>query len=727
MKPSCPTENSTCTGGDAREKALELFIKYGGKHHRRIESEMRALGFPTFSRRVFYNRKNRGREATGWIERFGWAERLRNAECGLRIPKYQQIEEDGFSRTEPENLSTTFSNTNELNVPSNTNEPNRTENVPTENSAIRIPQSEIDPSADFEAWLRETAPRMQWDARHQKIIYDALNRITKGENRRLMIMMPPRHGKSELVTIRYAAWRLRQRPETRVIIGSYNQNLANKFSRSIRSVLSESEPPASAGGFLSSAGPRNVSEPPQVCGGPPDQIRNPQRPMFPRARSINTMSEWETAVGGGVKAVGVGAGITGFGGDLVIIDDPIKSRAHAESLNRRDAAWAWFRDDITTRLEPGAAMILIQTRWHEDDIAGRLLRDMDAGGEQWEVLSLPALSHPPLLDRRGGGEADGVVDQTTPLPTLSVPPASAGGFLPLPALSTPPEASKLRNGDCGSRISSNEESIRNCETAADGTETGVANSPVNTENTRTTNSAIRIPKSAIENSAFHIPHSLEALWPERFSVADLLERKEHIGSYSFASLYQQQPSPAEGGIFKRAWFTRIVESAPPGLRWCRGYDLAVSTRTTADRTASFRVAKGKDGTFYIADGFRGRIAFPTQRRYILGRMDEEKNTSHGIESAIHGTAIVDDITDRRGFSHIPLRAVRVDSDKITRSLAWANHAEAGKIALVRGAWIDDFIEELVAFPNGRHDDQIDAVSIAFRMLGEGTKRNAYAW
>ena len=89
--------------------------------------------------------------------------------------------------------------------------------------------------------------------------------------------------------------------------------------------------------------------------------------------------------------VGVGSGVTGFGAGLIIIDDPIKSRAEAESQTFRDNLHDWFNDDLYTRLEPGGAIILIQTRWHEDDLAGRLLREaQEEGGEQWEVVNLPA-------------------------------------------------------------------------------------------------------------------------------------------------------------------------------------------------------------------------------------------------------------------------------------------------------------------------------------------------
>ena len=121
-----------------------------------------------------------------------------------------------------------------------------------------------------------------------------------------------------------------------------------------------------------------------------DSITNFDAPV---PRQINTAEEWETRSGGGVRAVGVGAGITGYGAGLIIIDDPVKSRAEAESKTIRDKVSDWFNDDIYTRLEPDAPVILIQTRWHEDDLAGRLLKEAaEENGEKWEIVSLPAIA-----------------------------------------------------------------------------------------------------------------------------------------------------------------------------------------------------------------------------------------------------------------------------------------------------------------------------------------------
>ncbi|MBX3290314.1 MAG: phage terminase large subunit [Acidobacteria bacterium] len=434
---------------------------------------------------------------------------------------------------------------------------------------------------DFHTWLRSQMPNWTWDWPHQLLIYNHLERITSGETNRLMIFMPPRHSKSETVTVRYTAWRLIREPQMHVILGSYNQRLANRFSRKIRRIA-EAE--------------------------------------MPLAKDRKAVDEWETTAGGGLCAVGVGSGVTGYGAQLIVIDDPVKNRAEAESRAYRESTWDWFNDDIYTRLEPGAAMILIQTRWHEDDLAGRLLKEMADGGEVWEILSLSALAE----------------DKDDPL----------------------------------------------------GRQAG------------------------------------EALCPERYDSDTLLNIRRKLGSYAFSALYQQRPVPRDGGLFKRKWFGRVVDAAPKGLRWCRAYDLAVSTKTTADYTASFRCALDNNGDLYIADGFRGRLAYPEQYRYVVERMMTEERTSHGIEEALHGLALLQDLKREKSLSRYPLKGIKADTDKVTRALAWASRAEARQVVLVRGAWIDEFLEEVCRFPDGRHDDQVDAVSLAVRMLSDQGKSGA---
>jgi predicted phage terminase large subunit-like protein len=203
----------------------------------------------------------------------------------------------------------------------------------------------------FDQWLEEVSPRYAWDVPHLVHIREHVDRISAGELRKLMIFCPPRHGKSQLVTIRYPAWVLERRPQRRILVGSYNSTLAELFSRSTR----------------------------RVCAA-----------RIPLSGERTAVADWETAAGGGLRAVGVGGGVTGRGADLIIIDDPVKSREEANSQAYRNRVWDWYRDDLYTRQEPGAAIVLILTRWHEDDLAGRILQSPDA--PEWTVVKLPALA-----------------------------------------------------------------------------------------------------------------------------------------------------------------------------------------------------------------------------------------------------------------------------------------------------------------------------------------------
>jgi predicted phage terminase large subunit-like protein len=517
---------------------------------------------------------------------------------------------------------------------------------------------------------------MDWDERHQRYIYEHLRRVTGGTCKRLMIFMPPRHGKSELVTVRYAAWRLRQNPRLNVILAGYNQQLANRFSRKIRKVLTD-DFALTAGAGADSIGAAGIPPCRHACcresNGPnnsdpacTEACRSSEVPvrMFPftSQKPKNSVAEWETAVGGGLRAVGTGGGVTGFGADLVIIDDPVKSRAEAESKKFRDRVWNWFTDDIQTRLEPDGAVILIQTRWHEDDLAGRLIKQAEEEGmEQWKIIDLPALAEDGLTAetqrRRADGDREGTPDRAN---TGSSKPARETSISDVLSL-------RLRV------------------------------------------SAVKTPGDPLGRAAG------AALWPARFDETALHNLKRSLGSYSFAALYQQRPVPAEGGTFKRHWFKHIVPRAPDGLKWFRAYDLAVSTKQTADYTASFRIAFDAGGDMYIDGGFRRRLEFPEQRRYIIGRVTEERDTSHGIELAIHGSAMMQDLKRKATLQGRPIRGVEVRDDKLTRALVWSPLVEEGRVKLVRAAWNDEFIDEACAFPGGAHDDQIDAVSMAVQM------------
>lgn len=638
----------------------ELYLRYGGADHARIAAGMRAKGWQGFTKRNLYARTRGGRVTPGWPERFGWDREVFTAETQRRGEERREERErrrrEEKDKVRPggatETCSASFVLPQRLGV-----------------SAVEtIPDSADSPGSplSFHAWLKTMPSAWDWDLRHQLYLYEQLQKVTDGETKRLMIFMPPRHGKSELVTVRYAAFRLRQSPSTRVIISSYNQKLADNFSRKVRRVLiddaearrKEEEEFGSRGeGEMrqhslarqlpfspSSSSQRRVSA-----------VNDPESPFpFTLQRPLNRVSEWETTAGGGLKAVGVGAGVTGFGADLIIVDDPVKGREEASSEACRERLWNWFNDDLSTRLEPGGAIILIQTRWHEDDLAGRLLREADGGGEQWTVVSLPALAE---------GSSERSAD--TPVRTDAAASEHASGT----------------DGGNGRHA----------------VENGVGDKSVPT------------PSDPLRRTPG------EALWPERFPAVYFERLRERRGEFHFASLYQQRPVPAEGGVFKREWFRYIVDQPPKGLKWKRGYDLAISTARTADYTATFRVAIDASGYLYIDGGCRRRIGFPEQKRLISHYIRTERDTEHGIETALHGRAFMQELHSDARHHGRRFRGVDARGDKLRRAGTWLTAAAEGRIRLVRGHWNRAFVDEVCSFPHGKHDDQIDAVSVAMAL------------
>lgn len=216
----------------------------------------------------------------------------------------------------------------------------------------------------FLSWHEEREPSPWWGYRHIRYLARELDRVTWGLTDRLVINVPPRHGKSETTTVRYVAMRITADPTLRVVVASNNAVLARKFSRAIRSRVK-----------------RHVAI---------SQERAAQ-------------DEWYTIHGGGVRAVGRGGAIHGFGAGLIVIDDPIATREEADSAIERDKAWDWYRDDILSRTEPGAAIILPATRFHPDDIPGRIRASEVASRYRWCVLPALALANDPL--GRAEGEA----------------------------------------------------------------------------------------------------------------------------------------------------------------------------------------------------------------------------------------------------------------------------------------------------------------------------------
>lgn len=205
--------------------------------------------------------------------------------------------------------------------------------------------------------------------------YDICRRLEKfaadveaGLSPRLMLLMPPRHGKSQLASKLYPAWHLGHYPHHEFIGCSYNISLALDFSREIRDVIKSR----------------------------PYDLLFPQTKLNPEFMSAEA---WRlasrTGVGaGGYNAAGIGGGITGKGAHVLVIDDPVKNAEEAESADIRQKIHDWYKSTAYTRLAPGGGVLIIQTWWHDDDLAGRIQKEMaeDPESDQFEIVKYPAIA-----------------------------------------------------------------------------------------------------------------------------------------------------------------------------------------------------------------------------------------------------------------------------------------------------------------------------------------------
>lgn len=208
---------------------------------------------------------------------------------------------------------------------------------------------------------------------HLIVLIEKLEAIERGEIKRLIVIMPPRHGKSELVSVRFPCWYLARRPEEFIVQCGYSESIALVHSRKARDVFISVE--------MNTLFPEIAYRPERAS----QEIIIPQR---------QAAQEWGTKQSGSYYAVGVGGGLTGRGFNLGLIDDPVKGYEDAQSETIREKTWEWYKSVFRTRVAPDAAIIIIMTRWHQDDLVGMLLQQAHDNPEadQWEVLHMPAIS-----------------------------------------------------------------------------------------------------------------------------------------------------------------------------------------------------------------------------------------------------------------------------------------------------------------------------------------------
>lgn len=205
-------------------------------------------------------------------------------------------------------------------------------------------------------------------AAHLDLLSSRLRAVERREIRKLMVSMPPRHGKSMLIDIFLPLWWLAKHPKDQIILAGYGETFARSWGAKVRDLV----------------------------------IEHSEKLNLQLNRDKTAADEWAVTAGGGLFTVGVGGGVTGRGANLLIVDDPIKNDEEANSKAYRDSMWDWWQATVSTRLEPGGCVVVVATRWHQDDLLGRIEENNDGS---WEILKIPAIAEKNDVLGRAEGEA----------------------------------------------------------------------------------------------------------------------------------------------------------------------------------------------------------------------------------------------------------------------------------------------------------------------------------
>lgn len=417
-------------------------------------------------------------------------------------------------------------------------------------------------------------------APHLELLNNYLLDVATGRIRRLIVNEPPRHGKTTLIGNYFPAWYLGNWPDRHVLFASYEAAIAKKRGRETRDIL-------------------------ERCG---RQVFN-----VSIREDVSGASEWETTERGGMFTAGVRGPFTGRGGNLLIIDDPVKNQEEARSRTVQDNTLEWFKTTALTRVEDRGGIVLVMTRWSQGDLAGRL---MDEEPDEWTVLNLPALAEDddPLGRRRG-----------------------------------------------------------------------------------------------------------EPLWPEKFPVHELEKIRATQGPTWFAAMYQGRPVPEGGAVFKREYFKYAVDEPDAwvlqdtnGTRRvpkadCSVYhtmDTAATEKELSDYTVIATWALTPQRDLILTDLVRVRVEAALHRNLVLGVLARHGGVVY-VEQVTFGLVLIQTLRNEG----VPIRGLKADRDKVSRSRVAEAAYSVGKVYHVRNAqWLPDAERELLDFPNGAHDDIADAVS-----------------
>lgn len=418
--------------------------------------------------------------------------------------------------------------------------------------------------------------------KHHAKICGYLDALERGEIKRLIVNAPPRHSKTELASRRFPAYYLGRHPDHQIIISSYSDDLAQDISRDVRNIVKDEYYRC-------------------LCG-------DKEFPGADLDLETTAGGRWQTTKGGIVVAAGIGSGITGRGGHICIIDDPLKGREDADSNRMREKVWNWYHGELTTRLMAGGRILVMQTRWHEDDLTGRLL---ELEKDKWTLLSLPA-----------------VEDEDTPEAT--------------------------------------------------------------------------------------------ALWPERYPLYELLDRKESNARggrlREWHAQYQQRPTAEEGIYIKREWFKERYDERPKITRNYMASDLAVTDKKRsrfADYTVHLVGGLAEDGKLYMLDAWRQRTEPDAWIDSLLSQVKQYKPMHWAGEGGVIRRA-TEGLIERRCIEEkifFDMKWIPPVADKSTRATTFKGWASMGRIVFPKTVWAEEIIEICVGFPTVRFDDAFDAMSL----------------
>jgi len=435
--------------------------------------------------------------------------------------------------------------------------------------------------------------------------------VERGEEPRLLLMMPPRSGKSEIGSRHLGAWVLGQHPDWEIIAASHTSSLSMTFSRYLR-----------------------------------DLMRNPAySAVFPDAvldASSQSTENWNLTRGGGYLAAGVGSGITGRGAHILLLDDLVKDMEAADSTTIRDNTWEWYLSTAYTRLAPGGGVIGIMTWWHDSDWAGRIQQAMESSdGDQFEIVKYPAINE---------------VGDEYILPDDSI--VQIGPSTPVPE------------------------------------------------------GALR---TRVHNTGIH---------PERYSTEALLRIKRNLiaGGQKrvWDALFQQNPVPDEGNYFGADMF-RYYGTAPSrqDMFVYQAWDFAISEGKDSDYTVGMCVGQDHRANLYVLDvrRFKSGDSFVITET-ILDFAEHWQADLLGVEDGQIWKALeapfLRACEDRRYYP--AYETLKPLTDKMVRATPLRGHMQQGKVFFDKHTgFFSELQRELLHFPAGKNDDQVDALSWTVRL------------